>query len=118
MSEKDPNLHQILFRIHRDDYLLVRKLLTDDGLKFQSFVAACVEAYLRGDPPVMKIVRDWKEMRDVPPEHRAKYKMSKRDRDRALPPAKEVPTGKETLSPRERRSLLDELEQANTLGED
>lgn len=83
-SEKIRNVRQIPFRIHANDYILLKKLLVDDGMKFQTFVASCVEAYMRGDPNILKCVKDWKEISAIPRVDRDKYSLSHRDRQKIL----------------------------------
>lgn len=84
LTEKQREIQQIPFRLHRNDFLLMKKLLDNDGLKFQHFVTACVEAFLRGDPDVMRVVRSWREMSAVPKDDREKYTLSPRERDGIL----------------------------------
>jgi hypothetical protein len=83
-TEKDLGIRQIPFRIHVDDYALLRKMLFDDGMKFQFFVDACVQAYLRGDPAMLRFVKDWKMMSEIPREKKAMYMLSHRDRQALL----------------------------------
>lgn len=90
-SEKDRLIQQIPFRLHINDHKALKKLLIDDGMKFQTFVSACVEAYLRGDPNIVKAVKDWKDLNTIPKDVRDRY----------------------SLSQRERKALLDELEEAS-----
>lgn len=90
LSEKERLIQQIPFRLHVNDHKVLKKILIDDGMRFQTFVSACVEAYLRGDPSILKVVKDWKDLNTIPKDVRDKY----------------------TLSQRERRALLDELEEA------
>lgn len=87
-TEKELGIQQIPFRLHINDHKLLKKLLTDEGMKFQTFVDACVQAYLRGDPLMLKFIKDWKELNSIPKEFRGMY----------------------TLSHRERMNILDELE--------
>jgi hypothetical protein len=72
------------FRLHVNDHKLLKKVLIDDNLKFQTFVEACVQAYLRGDPAALKIVKDWRELNTIPKEKRDAYNLSSRERNKIL----------------------------------
>lgn len=72
------------FRIHVNDYILMQKLLSDDGLTWQSFVSAVVEAYLRGDPHVVKAVADWRALAELPKAAMSRALLSHRERDLLL----------------------------------
>lgn len=89
LSEKDRGIKQVPFRLHRNDYLALKKLLKGDGWTFQRLVQATVECYMRRDPLLVKVLADWKEENVVPPRAKETY----------------------TLSSRERRGILDELEE-------
>lgn len=91
--EKDINCKQLTFRIMAEDKIMLLKLLRDSGMSFQGFVQACIEAYLRGDPKIMKAAQDFKELQNV----------SKKRRDECM------------LSHRERQDLLDELDKNTPL---
>ena len=84
MSEKQRLIHQIPYRMHENDWKLMRKLLTDEKMTFQTFVDACTQAYLRGDPSIVKAIRDYKELGTVPKEYRDKAVLSRRERDSIL----------------------------------
>ena len=79
-TEKDINVKQIPFRLHPNDKALFFKLLGDDNLSFQKFVDACMQAYLRGDPSVVKIIKDWRTLNEVPKDHLERYTLSHRER--------------------------------------
>ena len=87
-TERELDIWKLTFRLHRNDKIVFLKLLRDEKLTFQWFVDACMDAYMRADPGIMKVVKDWQELKEVPPEHQGLY----------------------TLSHRERKALLDELE--------
>lgn len=80
LSEKQRNIYQLPFRLHLNDKLLMLKLLNDDRMTFQSFVEACMQAYLRADPAVMTIVKDWRTLNEIPKEHKDLYTLSHRER--------------------------------------
>jgi hypothetical protein len=88
-TEKELGIQQVPFRIHRNDYKVLRKLLGEDGWKFQALMAACVDAYIHRNPLIIKLLADWKELNAIPRKNRDKY----------------------SLSNREKRDLLDELEE-------
>lgn len=83
-KEKDLNIKQVPFRIHNNDYILLKKLLSDEDLRFQHLVDACVQAYMRGDPHVMKVVKDYVEQSHIPKEHKDQYTLSQRERSKLL----------------------------------
>lgn len=92
-TEKERNIQQVPFRIHRNDYAVLKKLLKGDNWKLQHLLAALVDAYMKRDPLVIKVLADWKEENVLPARVKESY----------------------TLSNRERRGLLDEIEEG---GED
>lgn len=71
-------------KLHPDDQRVLKKLLVDDDLSFQAFMEACVQAYLRGDPNMLKVVKDFRMLRRIPKEKLAEYLMSHRERERLL----------------------------------
>lgn len=70
------------FKILEDDEKILRKLLIDEGISFQWFMDCVVQSYLRGDPHVTRIVREFKELTSVPAERRSLYELSIRDREK------------------------------------
>ena len=70
------------FLILEEDELILKKLLIDEGISFQWFLDCVVQSYLRGDPHVTKIVREFKELCSVPKERRDLYELSIRDREK------------------------------------
>lgn len=90
-DQKPPKvMQQVPFRMHVNDHIMLKKLLRDDDLSFQRFTEACVMAFLRGDPHMLKVIKTHKELHDVPED----------DKRFAV------------LSYRERMALLDELEKS------
>lgn len=87
-SEKEKSIQQVPFRIHRNDYMALKKLLKGDNWKLQHLFNAVVEAYMDRDPLLIKILADWKEENVLPKRAKESY----------------------TLSTRERKGILDELE--------
>ena len=80
-TEKQLNIKQIPFRIHQNDKVLFIKLLSDQGLTFQTFANYCMQAFLNADPAIMKVIKDWKAIGEVPKEHMDRYTLSHRERD-------------------------------------
>lgn len=74
--------------VHVNDYRAFRKLLVDEELSMSRFIEACVEAYVNGDPHMLRVIQRYKERFD-----------EKREQ-----------SGSHMLSQRERNSLLEELE--------
>lgn len=79
--------------MHPHDKALLSKLLTDEKLSYQSFAHACMDAFLRGDPSIMKVIKDFKTLRDIPKEHMDKFSLSKRERDAMLDELEKDRTG-------------------------
>ncbi|MFA5750571.1 MAG: hypothetical protein WC895_05175 [Candidatus Shapirobacteria bacterium] len=85
---RDENLHQMSVRLHNSDYIVMKKLLSDEGLKWSHFITYCVQSYINGDPAMMRIIKLYKELDTIPKGDKSKY----------------------TLSARERAALLDEID--------
>ncbi len=81
------------FRLEENDSIILKKILDDNNTTMQVFFEACVKAYLRGDPNIMKVLKDFLLLRDVSKEDLAGY----------------------VISTRERTSLLDEFEKKRKL---
>lgn len=79
------NPRQIPFRIELDEKVLLQKQFLDDHINFQKFMRCCVSAYTNKDPMMMKLL------------------------DKAGLQPKFDPA-KDTLSSRDRESVLDEIE--------
>jgi hypothetical protein len=95
LSEKEKNIQQVPFRIHRNDYQALKKLLKGDNWKLQTLFTAVVDAYMNRDPLLIKILADWKEENSIPKRAKENY----------------------SLSTRERKGILDELEDLGELEE-
>jgi hypothetical protein len=78
--EKDKNLKQIPFRIHLNDFRMMQRILADDELKYQTFVDACVQAYIRNDPFIRHVVDDYKEYNVIPRQMKDRYTLSDREK--------------------------------------
>lgn len=85
--EKGLNIHQAPIRIHNNDWELLKIRLRNEGLSFQDFGRACVEAWLRMDQGMMTVVADWKRLNVIPKSEVDQY----------------------TLSDREKRAMFDEI---------
>jgi hypothetical protein len=83
-SSSPSDMKQVPYRIHRNDYVLLRQLMTADHLTFQSLVKTCVEAYMKGDPLVMRMLRQHKELESVPKSVIDRYTLSQRERQALL----------------------------------
>jgi hypothetical protein len=84
LTEKQKNIQQIPFRLHINDHKMMKKLLADDGLSFQTFVEHCVQAYIGGDPTLIKMIKQWKDLSSIPREARDQYSLSRRERQSLL----------------------------------
>jgi hypothetical protein len=71
-------------KLHPDDKRVLQKILIDDDLTFQAFMEACVQSYLRGDPNILKVVKDYKLISRLPKEKLAEYLLSHREREKLL----------------------------------
>lgn len=91
ITEKERGIHQMPYRLHHNDRVLLKKLLRDDEMTFQSLVDAAVQAYLRGDPAMMRVMQDWKDLNILPEDV--------------------MKNGGALLSRRERMELLKEIEE-------
>lgn len=90
LTEKELQIKQIPFRLHDNDFKAMKKLLQDDGWKFQSLVAACVDAYLNRNPLLIKLLADWKEENVIPKKLRDRYSLSNREKKRLLDELEEM----------------------------
>lgn len=80
LTERQKNVRQIPFRLHMNDKTLFMKLLSDHGLTFQTFSHYCMQAFLNADPAILKVIKDWKAMSDIPKDHLKLYTLSHRER--------------------------------------
>lgn len=81
----DPALmRQVPFRMHRDDAVVLKKLVKDDGLTVQGLVATMVEGYMKGNPHLLRYLRDQMELLKVPKDVLDRYSLSQRDREKVL----------------------------------
>lgn len=80
LTEAAKQIKQVPFRLHMNDYNALRKLLDEDGWKFQRLVEAVVEAYIRRDPLLIKLLVEWKEENVIPRRIRDDYTLSSRER--------------------------------------
>lgn len=92
--ENARNLKSIICRLHINDHTAMKPLFVKDGISFQNFVVCMLEAYLLRDQNVLKVIDDWKKVNLVRWKDESKF----------------------DFSPRERRAILDELE--NTYSDD
>lgn len=78
--EKDRLLKQVPIRFHTNDYAILRQLLSQDGMSFQTLVTALVDGYMRADKDIMRVIKDWQEMNEIPKDVKDRYSLSQRDR--------------------------------------
>lgn len=72
------------WRINRADDIVLSKILDDEGVSFQAFVDACVQALLRADPNMLKVMKDFKMLKEIPKEVLVEYVISQRERANLL----------------------------------
>lgn len=89
LGEKERGIGKLAVRLHENDKRLLQKLLEDADITYQDFAEACVQAFLRGDPAALKIIKDWRLLNELPKEHLDRYTLSHRERDQI---AKELET--------------------------
>ncbi len=79
---------QVMLRVNPVDHKAMKKLLEDDEISFQVFADACFQAYLRGDPSILKVIKDHRLMRElsaeIPKNEIHKYVFSHRERQEAM----------------------------------
>lgn len=101
LSEAEKNIKQVPFRMHMNDKAMFFKLLGDANLSFQQFGVACMEAFLRADPAIMKVIKDWRALSQVPKDQLDRYTLSHRERD-DIQKELEKMGGPQDIDPRER----------------
>ncbi len=80
-TRRDPKLpHNIMVRLHQNDWDLLRVMLRRDGLSFQKFVSLVSKAYLEADPHLIKALRTYRELELIPKDSREKGVFSNRER--------------------------------------
>lgn len=78
--EKGQNLKGVLIRVHKNDYVIIKQMLVKDGAAFQHLTTACLEAYLRRDAEVLRILKDWKDANVIRKEDKNRFDFSDRER--------------------------------------
>lgn len=78
---KTKNTQQIPFRLHVNDHKELKSKLALQGMKIQTFVEACVQAYLDGDDHIADVVRSFKKLNTV---DKKNYTLSKREQEKML----------------------------------
>ena len=68
------------FRINRADDVILDKILSDENVSFQMFMDSVIQAFMRGDPNIMKVLKDFKKLRELPKEVLEEYAISHRER--------------------------------------
>lgn len=79
-TEKERGIERCNFRIHANDKVVFQKLLRDYDLNIQRFADACVQAIIRGDPAILQVIKDYKELQKVPKDDLKLYQLSHRER--------------------------------------
>ncbi len=85
---------RVSFRMHMNDKKLLLKLLADMNLSVQDFGVACMDAFLRGDPHIIKAIQDWKLLNDIPKDQLDRYTLSHRERQELVRQLEEEQKGK------------------------
>ncbi len=84
MSKPSKVLKSKRWRANRADDVVLHKILADENCTFQGFVDACVQALLRADPNMMKVLKDFKMLAGVPKEVLGECVISQRERSSLL----------------------------------
>lgn len=77
IKEKGP--HTVLVRVHQSNWNTLKLMLKRDELSFQGFVTYCAQAYLDGDPDIIRAVRRYRT-KELIPESESKGVFSNRER--------------------------------------
>jgi hypothetical protein len=89
---RKPKEHEILkqtpIRMHVNDHRLLKVMLKKDHLSINKFMGYCVKAYMDGDPGMLCMLKNYRELDLVP----------------------QMVKDKHVLSHRERQSIMDEIE--------
>lgn len=80
IGERGRSMHQIPVRVRKDELDLVKQRLEDDGMTFQWLVRAAVDAYLKNDMAMLKVVADWKAQNVIPKGHTVTFGFSEREK--------------------------------------
>jgi hypothetical protein len=102
-TEKERNIQKINFRLHTNDKLLFTKYLEDANLTYQAFMDACMQAFLRGDPAIMKVIKDWRVLNEIPKEHLERYTLSHRERAEIAKELEQIES-EQDIDPRRQKS--------------
>lgn len=81
--QADRGIKSIVARITLGDYAAMRRLLHDDHLTVQSFLSACVDAYVRRETTMVNVVEEYRKLIEVSQDNVSGSHMSKMDK-RAL----------------------------------
>lgn len=109
LKDLHPSLKQVPFRLHKSDWLLLRKQLLDDGARFQTIVTAFIEAYMKRDPLALKLVDDYRKFNDIPQVHGSQRPAW---RSETIPPAQSPTSAHPSDSPHkvsEAKDIFDEI---------
>jgi hypothetical protein len=88
MSQADDERNKVCkikrWRSNRADDAILSKILSDEGMTFQAFIDACTQSLLRADPNMLKVMKDFKMLLDIPKETIGEYVFSQRERTSLL----------------------------------
>lgn len=76
---KDSDM-KVMYRLHPNDKKLMIKLLDDMNWSIQKFGLAVTDAFLRGDPHLLKALKDWETLNEIPKDQIQNYTLSQRER--------------------------------------
>lgn len=80
-GKKKSNMKQTPFRLHENDHRMFKSKCVIDGIKMQTLIEACIQAYLDGDRHVKMLALEFKSLNTV---SKKRTSWSKREQERML----------------------------------
>ena len=88
LSAKNPpppvDTKQVPFRMHKNDFAVMKRLLKTDGWSFQAFTRSIIDAYLKRDPLIIKLMAEWREENMLSARAKDTYTFSRHERKELL----------------------------------
>ena len=84
-AESEANKYKkMTCRIPLYEWSLLHKVLEDAEWTYQDFMEACYKSLLRGDPNMMKVMKDYRVLSSIPQEVIDEYTISFKEREALL----------------------------------
>jgi len=77
---QEPERHEILVRLHQNDWNMLKLMLKRDELSFQKFVSMCSRSYLDADPDLLRCIKRYRTLAMIPEHEQRKGVFSNRER--------------------------------------